>query len=112
MRMLHGGIAGLSIVHVQQRVQVSVNSREEYLQPKQNRGLSIMAYISTASFAKPSRARRSTGFFAGLKLAYTQRRLYVQTLNELSRLNDRELADLGISRLSIAQVAHEAAYGK
>ncbi len=71
-----------------------------------------MAYASTASFSSPSRARRPSGFFGTLKSAFAQRRLYAQTLAELNQLSDRELADLGISRLSIAQVAHEAAYGK
>jgi uncharacterized protein YjiS (DUF1127 family) len=71
-----------------------------------------MAYANTAIFATPSRAHRSTGLFGALKTAFARRRLYSQTLAELSRLTDRELADLGISRLSVAQVAHEAAYGK
>ena len=71
-----------------------------------------MAYITTTRIAHPSRNRRSTGVFAALKTAFAQRRVYAQTLAELNQLNDRELADLGISRLSIAQVAHEAAYGK
>jgi uncharacterized protein YjiS (DUF1127 family) len=31
--------------------------------------------------------------------------LYRQTLRELSGLNDRELADLGISRYDIAEIA-------
>ena len=33
------------------------------------------------------------------------------TLDELAALNDRELADLGISRLSIRDIAHESVYG-
>ena len=33
-------------------------------------------------------------------------------LRELASLSDRDLADLGISRAVIAQVASEAAYGK
>ena len=71
-----------------------------------------MAYVTTASFARPSSARRSSGLFGALKTAIARRRLYAVTLAELSQLNDRELADLGMSRLSIAQVAREAAYGK
>lgn len=69
-----------------------------------------MAYA--ASFAQPSRAGRSHGLLSALKTAFAQRRLYNQTIQELKSLTDRELADLGISRLSIASVAHEAAYGK
>ncbi len=35
-------------------------------------------------------------------------RRYRNTVNELSRLNNRELADLGISRGNIRQVARKA----
>lgn len=37
-------------------------------------------------------------------------RLYRQTVNALSELTDRELADLGIARLDIARVAHKATF--
>ena len=37
-------------------------------------------------------------------------KLYRETLNELSELNDRELADLGISRFDIVRVAYEASF--
>jgi uncharacterized protein YjiS (DUF1127 family) len=37
-------------------------------------------------------------------------KLYRQTLNELSELSDRELADLGIARFAIAAVARKAAF--
>lgn len=36
---------------------------------------------------------------------------YRQTLNELSRLNDRELADVGLSRADIVIAARMAARG-
>ena len=111
MRMLHGSIAEAVIVQAQQRVQVSVNNRTERPHPK-TRGLNIMAYVTTTSFAHPSRARRNPGLIGALKTAIARRRLYAVTLAELSQLNDRELSDLGISRLSISQVAREAAYGK
>lgn len=45
-----------------------------------------------------------------VKAAIERRRLYVQTLDELNALTDRELADLGISRAKVADVAREAAY--
>jgi uncharacterized protein YjiS (DUF1127 family) len=35
-------------------------------------------------------------------------KLYRQTVRELTQLSDRELADLGIARLDIARVAHQA----
>ncbi len=41
-----------------------------------------------------------------------RRRVYQQTLRELSALSNRDLTDLGLHRSMITQVAHEAAYGK
>lgn len=38
--------------------------------------------------------------------------VYRQSLRELRNLSDRELADLGIHRSMITQLAHEAAFGK
>lgn len=47
---------------------------------------------------------------AGLSAeALARRRTYRQTLGELAAMTDRELADIGISRLSIGQIALEAA---
>lgn len=70
-----------------------------------------MAYVN-ASNSIALRGARPEGFLAQIGAAFARRRLYARTLNELRQLSDRELSDLGISRLSIAQVAHEAAYGK
>jgi uncharacterized protein YjiS (DUF1127 family) len=41
-----------------------------------------------------------------------QRNVYHQTLRELQSCSDRELASLGFSRLSIKDIAFEAAYGE
>jgi uncharacterized protein YjiS (DUF1127 family) len=71
-----------------------------------------MAYVNTTRVAKAGWADRLAALLTGAKDAYAKRRIYVQTVEELHKLNDRELADLGISRLSINDVAHEAAYGK
>lgn len=43
---------------------------------------------------------------------YAKWRTYRRTLNELSVLSNRDLADLGISRSMIVSVALEAGYGK
>ena len=40
-----------------------------------------------------------------------RRRVYKETLNELSALSGRDLADLGIGRSEIRALALEAAYG-
>lgn len=46
-----------------------------------------------------------------LRFQMKQRRIYRQTLSELSSLSDRALTDLGLSRSMIKAVAREAAYG-
>lgn len=53
-------------------------------------------------------------FEAGRKAAAerdARRSTYVRTLHELECASDRDLADIGISRLSIKEVAYETAYG-
>ncbi|WP_407048819.1 DUF1127 domain-containing protein [Methyloraptor flagellatus] len=40
--------------------------------------------------------------------SWSRYKLYNQTVRELSRLDDRELADLGIGRNGIQQLAREA----
>lgn len=71
-----------------------------------------MAYATTTRIGFAARARRNGGYFQALKAAFARRRVFAQTMDELNQLSDRELADLGIPRFLIAQVAHEAAYGK
>jgi uncharacterized protein YjiS (DUF1127 family) len=43
--------------------------------------------------------------------AFADYRRYRQTVAELAALNNRELRDLGISRFSIREVAHDSVYG-
>lgn len=40
---------------------------------------------------------------------WQERRTYNQTLNELSALSDRDLADIGIARADISAIARETA---
>jgi uncharacterized protein YjiS (DUF1127 family) len=47
--------------------------------------------------------------FEVLKSRYASWKRYARTVNELERLNSRELADLGISRSDIPRLAREAA---
>ena len=51
------------------------------------------------------------GFVARIRKAIADRRQYQQTFDELEALSDRELRDLGISRLSIREIAHDSVYG-
>jgi uncharacterized protein YjiS (DUF1127 family) len=71
-----------------------------------------MAYVNTSRAVSARSSERLSGLFSGLGLALARRRLYARTLNELRQLTDRELADLGIARMSIVDVAREAAYGR
>lgn len=48
---------------------------------------------------------------ADLRDYLARRAMYRQTTRELGELNDRELADLGMSRSMIRSVAYEAAWG-
>lgn len=58
---------------------------------------------------------RLRAWFEAGKMAAAERRAkrnaYVRTLNELQSSSDRDLADIGISRLLIKEIAYEAAYG-
>ena len=71
-----------------------------------------MAYVNTTRVARKGLADRLSALKDGVATALRQRRVYNRTVAELNTLTDRELADLGISRLSIGDIAHEAAYGK
>lgn len=62
---------------------------------------------------RPARAgpkERRTAMFAALVRFIQEWKRYNRSLNELSRLGDRELADIGISRSDIPRVAWNAAH--
>lgn len=44
-----------------------------------------------------------------VKVRYARHRMYRQTVNELSSLSNRELADLGLHRSMIRRIAMQAA---
>lgn len=71
-----------------------------------------MAYVNTTSAARKGFADRLVVLRDIVLTAIAQRRTYLRTVAELNALTDRELSDLGISRLRITEIAHEAAYGK
>jgi uncharacterized protein YjiS (DUF1127 family) len=71
-----------------------------------------MAYANTNQVARSGLMGRLALLKGGIATAVQQRRTYSRTLAELNALTDRELTDLGISRLAIPDIAHEAAYGK
>jgi len=70
-----------------------------------------MTYVSISRAAPNGLLHRIARLKSLAATAIRQRRLYTRTLAELNALTDRELADLGISRIAIADIAREAAYG-
>lgn len=40
------------------------------------------------------------------------RRIYNETYAQLAEMSDRDLADIGVSRLQISDIARDAAYGR
>lgn len=71
-----------------------------------------MAYVNSSALARKGFADRLAVLRDAVLTAIAQRRTYQRTVAELNALTDRELADLGISRISIPEIAREAAYGK
>ncbi|WP_374641776.1 DUF1127 domain-containing protein [Tabrizicola sp.] len=71
-----------------------------------------MAYVNSTRVAQKGLLDRLADLKDRVLAAIQARRLYAQTVAELNALSDRELADLGISRLGIVEVAREAAFGK
>lgn len=47
--------------------------------------------------------------FADMKAARARRAIFKSTLHALSEMTDKDLADIGVSRLSIRDIALEAA---
>jgi uncharacterized protein YjiS (DUF1127 family) len=71
-----------------------------------------MAYVNNSRVASFGLVDRITAYLATAKAKRAQRAVYHRTVRELEQLSDRELADLGIARISIEDVARVAAFGK
>ena len=69
-----------------------------------------MSYITLTG--NPAGTVKRESLFAKLKAAIERRRLYLQTIEELNALSDRDLKDLAISRYDVRRIAKEAAFGK
>jgi uncharacterized protein YjiS (DUF1127 family) len=63
-----------------------------------------------AAFGRNFGKKENDTMFAALVRFIQEWKRYNQSLNELSRLGDRELADIGISRSDIARVAWNSAH--
>jgi uncharacterized protein YjiS (DUF1127 family) len=71
-----------------------------------------MAFVSTTKKTPVTLGDRIGAWLAGFGRATQDYRLYRQTLNELGAMSDRDLADIGISRVQVEDIAREAVYGK
>ena len=69
-----------------------------------------MAYTSTQAAGAPH-FNKASGLISNLIERYRAYRLYRETLNGLNELSNRELADLGLSRARLREVATQAVYG-
>ena len=70
-----------------------------------------MAYASNQSTTVQSGlSARFDALMIDLRARLARRKVYRQTVNELSALSDRELADLGLNRSEIRRIAYQAAY--
>ena len=70
-----------------------------------------MAYApSNTSPAQSALTSRFDALLIDIRARLARRRVFRQTLAELSVLSDRELADLGLSRSELRRVAWQAAY--
>ncbi|MCX7300573.1 MAG: DUF1127 domain-containing protein [Rhodobacterales bacterium] len=70
-----------------------------------------MAYATDNRASGASLIQKISEFRAAMNDRVAKYKLYRQTLDELARLDDRDLRDLGISRSMIKGIATEAAYG-
>ena len=69
-----------------------------------------MAYITDTRIAGSSLLAPIREGFAQLVEAAAKRKVYRTTLNELSNLSNRELADLGLHRSQLKRISYETAY--
>ncbi|MDP5326369.1 MAG: DUF1127 domain-containing protein [Paracoccaceae bacterium] len=71
-----------------------------------------MAYVNhvPASFPGAALFERTVAFFRAQALVIAQYRAYLIAVEELEGLSDRELADIGVYRGSIKEVAARSAF--
>jgi len=71
-----------------------------------------MAYISNVNTQTATPVTGLRGRYSNLVRRLNDNRIYARTVRELESLSDRELADLGLSRASLRDVARAAVYPK
>ena len=69
-----------------------------------------MSAMDIFTQSRVSRRNGAHGVIGGLAQRYERYKTYRRTLEELEALTDRDLADLGVSRLQLRSIAYSAAY--
>ncbi|MFO1144317.1 MAG: DUF1127 domain-containing protein [Amaricoccus sp.] len=69
-------------------------------------------YTNLIDFSDYARRAPRLGLFALIAQKLADRRAYLELVDELEAHTDRELADVGISRLNIRDVARTSIYGR
>lgn len=70
-----------------------------------------MAYISNISAVKSGAlGLRLRNWTASIGQRLADHRMYVRTFRELEALSDRDLADMGLTRASLPEIARGAVY--
>ena len=69
-----------------------------------------MAFLTDTFSVQGTMGDKIAAFWAHTVEARAKRKIYNQTVRELSTLSARELTDLGLNHSMIRHVAHEAAY--
>lgn len=109
MQLLHSSIVNVSVVHLQHWSMLTLTNDNV---AKERRDI-IMAYY-TDTHARGDLTERALAtvaqFLENAATRHAQRRVYRETISELSALSGRDLADLGIHFGEIKRIAYEAAY--
>lgn len=104
MHLLHSSIDHLSIVHLQQ-FPILVSSQGANNRRRETKAIDM----SVLTLNKPHGLPSLTGWVTAVQARMDRHRRFRQTLNELSDLSNRDLADLGLNRSMLKRVAYQAA---
>ncbi|EBA14325.1 hypothetical protein RSK20926_15777 [Roseobacter sp. SK209-2-6] len=69
-----------------------------------------MAAANHMTASKAAIAASPMAWLDDLRIRFNRYRLYRKTVNELSALSNRELADLGLNSSMIKRISYQAAY--
>ena len=113
MRPVHGGFGPLDLVAAPQKDHLAGNGKGGWAARTDPQDEEMkMAYVNTHRESNGSVAGWFGDVLAKWNEARARRAIYVNARAELQSMTDRDLADIGVSRVQIEDLAHEAAYGK